>query len=185
MNNNNSNINISDLTFKLKNEDQRNNKIAQRFKILYFTFGILYALVFIFHYIFDEENTWMDSLSGLSYVMAWLSFALLFRKANKDYSHIDYSLPTITMLQKAAKRYKLFQPRQIPAIGAALLVDIASCLNKLVIPLTQESINDILIFQLIFFPALIIGFAAGVLIWYKRHKPIRDNALALIKELES
>jgi len=180
-----SQLNLSELTSRLRKEDNRNINMTKRLKIFYFAFGALYALVFILHYVFDENNAWNDSLSGFFYVLAWIIFAFLFRKANKEYSQIDYSLPTVMMLNKAAKRYRLFQPRIIFAFGAALLIDIASSLNKIEIPLTEEALNDTLTFQVIFFSAILVGTIAGTIIWYKRQKPIRDNALALIKELES
>ena len=176
---------LNDLIHQLRKEDERNKKSTNRFKIFYFVFGAVYALVFIFHYVFDEDNTWTDSLSGLFYVLAWVTFALLFRKANKEYSQIDYSLPTIEMLRKAAQRYKLFQPRLIIALAAVLLINIASSLNKVVIPMTQDAISDIIQFQIIFAIAISVSFIIGLVVWHKRQKPIRKNALTLIKELEN
>nr|WP_321409723.1 hypothetical protein [uncultured Carboxylicivirga sp.] len=183
----NAEVNLNELTSRLKKEDMRNKNLTKRFKIFYFVFGILYALVYIFEYFFNESDPMgsTDIISGTCYVLAWLIFALLFRKANKDYSQVDYSLPTILMLQKAVKRYKLFQPRLIIAIGAALLIDIASSLRKVEMPITKEVINDIVLFQIIFVSAIMIGVVAGIIIWHNRQKPIRDNALALIEELEN
>ncbi|MBS2099302.1 hypothetical protein [Carboxylicivirga linearis] len=177
--------NLPDLISLLRYEDERNKKSTNRFKIFYFVFGAVYAFVFILHFLFDEDNAWTDSLSGIFYVLAWITFALLFRKANKEYSQIDYSLPTILMLRKAAQRYKLFQPKLRIAIGAVILINIASSLNKVVIPMTQSAISDIIQFQIIFAIAISVGFIIGVLVWRKRQKPIRDNILALIDELEN
>ncbi|MCU4165668.1 hypothetical protein [Carboxylicivirga caseinilyticus] len=178
-------IHLNELISKLRSEDEKSIKSTNRFKIFYFVFGAVYALVFIFHFVFDEDNSWTDSLSGFFYVLAWITFALLFRKANKEYRQIDYSLPTILMLRKAAQRYKLFQPKLTIAIGAVLLINIASSLNKVEIPMTHEAISDIIQFQIIFVIAITASFIIGVLVWRKRQKPIRDNALALIDELEN
>ncbi len=42
----------------------------------------------------------------------------------------------------------------------------------------------ILLVQAFYLPTMAISFLIGVLIWYKKQKPLRDKALKLIEEIE-
>ncbi|MCU4175589.1 hypothetical protein [Carboxylicivirga sp. N1Y90] len=182
----NNHINLESLTTKLDKEDRRNEKITKTLSYVYFGFSALYAFIYILDYILDPSNfSLFTALSGTSFIIAFTFFALLFRYANKEYREVNYALPTIQMLSKAAKRYKLFNIKLPLAIIAALFIDAGIALNHIELPMDEAIINDLIKTQINFFSAIGIGVIAGVIIWHIRQKPIRDNALALIKELEN
>lgn len=179
-------IDIKELTARLNKEDRFNEKITKRMSYFYIGFGTLYFLVYVGHAIFDSTNfSLTDSLSGASYIIAFTMFAILFKYSNKEYREVNYALPTIQMLNKAAKRYKLFNIKLPLAIIAALFIDAGMTLNHIELPLNKAVISDIIESQTMFFSAIGIGVIAGITIWYIRQKPIRDNVLTLIKELEN
>ena len=81
------------------------------------------------------------------------------------------------MLKKAADRYKPFKLKTLWAFVAVLVMDVG---------LVLDIFNDIplLISQSVFFGVMIIAVGIGLLVWRIKYKPLRDNVLLLIKEIE-
>jgi hypothetical protein len=106
------------------------------------------------------------------------------------FQNVDYGMPTLLLLKDAVNRYtftknKLFQKNTILfGIGISLTVIGFNLLlfNSLGF---YEPIHRLLIINSVYLFLLILGGISGFLIWFKRHKPIRDNARNLIKEIES
>ena len=96
--------NLSKLTGKLKKEDRQYATIVKAVQIFYW----IYIPVFIvrtIRYYTDSHNI-NNIISGVALILGFLVIALSFRKYYKDYRHVDYSLPTLEMLKKAASRYQ-------------------------------------------------------------------------------
>lgn len=81
------------------------------------------------------------------------------------------------MLKNAAYRYKPFQLKSIWVLIAILLIDTGLIIQSKI----DDSFGDE---QIFFFGAIFIGLAIGLIIWYFKYKPLRDNALRLIDEIE-
>ncbi len=176
-------MDIKSLVEGLKSEDHRNKQITKRFQWLLLIIIPFYA--FIFFIVPNEEARVINHTMGVCYILAFAIFALIFRSYYKDYKNVDYSLPTLQMMKKAALRYKLIHKRLLLLIVPILLIDLNTSLYVTYDLKYYETIwQNILIVQAIIIPLLAIAFGIGVLIWYKRQKPLRDNALLLINDIE-
>jgi hypothetical protein len=175
-------INLETLIGGLKTEDARNQKLMHNMQSV--MWGIAAVYVFISVMKFIMTTPWYDKLGGFLVLLAFVVFALFFRNYYKEYKSIDYGIPTIEMLKKAASRHG-FQWKGLYILAPLILEGIG--LNLMMYAdLTQfDPIYRILIFQMSYFFLLAIGFLFGYFIWKKRQKPLRDHALALLKEFES
>ena len=116
-------------------------------------------------------------MSGLCYVASFFIFAIFFGKFHKEYKYVDYSLPTLKMLKNAAYRYKPFQLKKIWILFAVLFMDGGLSMNT--------SLDfSVLNIQIYFLGSMLVAALIGLLLWYFKYKPLRDNALRLIAEIE-
>ena len=174
-NKNNNHTDLDSLIPRLKKEDNNYAAIVKAIQIIYLIFIPLFVVITIRKYI--DSHSFIDIISGACKISAFLILALSFRKYYKEYKFVDYSLPTIQMLKKAAYRYQLFQKESIRVIIPLILIDIALTLD-----LMEDS--SIIQTQVIFWGLIMFGVLIGLLLWYTKYKPLRDQALQLIKEIE-
>jgi H+/gluconate symporter-like permease len=168
-------IDLSELTQRLKKEDKQYSNLSKRVQIIYWVLIPIYLAMVVLH--FFEDARIDDIIGSTCFMLAMLIFALFFRYYYKKYKHVDYSQPTLTMLKKAAYRYQPFQLESLWLLLALVLIDVGLCLN--------HSLNfDVIQVQIYFIGTLIVAILIGFLVWYVRYKPIRDAALALIREIE-
>ena len=171
----NDNINLDQLVGKLQKEDARYARLSKGLQVIYWVMIPLYSTLAILDYI--ESNNVYDLMSGLCYVVTLAIFAIFFGKFHKEYKYVDYALPTLKMLKKAASRYKPFQLKKIWLIPAIIIMDAGLCFNT--------SLNfSVLDIQIYFLGSMLVATLIGLLIWYFKYKPLRDNALRLIAEIE-
>jgi H+/gluconate symporter-like permease len=173
--NNNEKINLDQLVSKLKTEDTRYARIVKGFQVVYWIFIPLYSLLTILTYV--ETGNIKDLIGGMCYVISFLIFALVFGKFYKKYKYVDYSLSTIEMLKEAADRYKPFKFKTLWIVIGLLFIDAGLCLNS--------SLNfPVLKVQVSYLGLLIVAVIIGLIIWAIKYKPLRDNALSLVAEIE-
>ncbi len=171
----NKNLELSQLTQQLKNEDVRYALISKSFQITYWILMAVYAVLIILHIIEKEPLT--DIFGASCFLISMLIFALFFKNYYKEYNNVDYSAPTLIMLKKAAYRYQPFQRKTIWLLPALLFMDAGLYLNS--------SLNfKFWSIQLIYGGLLLIAICIGLIIWYVKYKPLRDNSLRLINEIE-
>ncbi len=168
--------NLQQLIHRLKNEDSKYARLSKSFQILYFVLTFIYSILIIVEII--EKGPLSDMAGAMCFLVAMLSFAFFFRKFYKEYNNVDYSLPTLLMLKKAAYRYQPFQRRTAWLIIPLLLIDAGLTLNS---SLGFDFFN----LQLMWFGTLVFAVFIGLIIWYFRYKPLRDNTKQLIKEIEN
>lgn len=168
--------NLLEVTNRLKNEDQKYARLSKRMQIMYWVLIPVYILITLVHWI--EESPIVDILGSLSFLLAMLTFALVFKSYHKEFNTIDYSLPTLQLFKKAAKRYQPFQTKSLWVLLAVLFTDAGLSLNS--------SLGFQLIkIQIYFVGAIILAIGIGMVIWYIRYKPIRDEALHMVHEMEN
>ncbi|RZT96867.1 hypothetical protein EV201_1518 [Ancylomarina subtilis] len=171
----NKNVNLDQLVGKLQKEDAKYARLSRGLQIVYWIFIPLYTFLAINHY--RESGEINDLIGGLCYVISFFIFAIFFGIYHKEYKYADYSLPTLKMLKNAAYRYQPVQVKSIWPFIAVLFMDAGLCLNK--------SIGFSFIkVQIYFLGAMFIAVMIGLTIWYFKYKPLRDNALSLIAEIE-
>ncbi|MDP3915602.1 MAG: hypothetical protein Q8R96_17895 [Bacteroidota bacterium] len=180
---NQSPIDLEILISDLKTEDARNLKLMHQMQQL--MWGIASVYVFIIALKFIMTSPWFEKLGGFLTLVALVAFALIFRNYHKEYKSIDYGIPTIQMLQKAAIRYGLLQSRVLYIVVPIILEGIGLNLMMYDNFTDLEPLNRILFFQMSYFLVMVIAFIIGYVIWKKLQKPLRDHALALLREFES
>ena len=173
--NNNNYLDFEHLLGKLKKEDTNYSSLSKALLIIYLIMIPLYIVITALEY-FETKDVF-QIVGGACFVISFSVFAIFFRIYYKEYKYVDYSLPTIQMLKKAAYRYKPFQLRTLWILPALVLMDLG---------LYFTSSFDIIGIKahLYFIALMFLSIIAGIIVWYFKYKPIRDNALKLIKELE-
>jgi len=178
-----STIDLETLIRGLKSEDSRNLKLM--FNMQSIMWGIVAVYIFIFALKFIMPSPWYAKLGAFLVMLAFVVFALLFRNYYREYKLIDYGIPTIEMLNKAASRYGIFQYRGLYILAPLFLEGIGLNLMMYDDFTKLDPLFRILFFQMSYFLVMVIGFLVGYIIWKKRQKPLRDHALPLLKEIQS
>ncbi|MRT93518.1 hypothetical protein [Ancylomarina sp. 16SWW S1-10-2] len=171
----NGNNNLTQLVGELQKEDIRYAKLSKRFQIFYWALIPLYSILSIIDY--TESNNIYDLMGSLCFVITLALFAIFFGKFHKEYKYVDYALPTLKMLKKAASRYQFFQLKKISLLIAILIMDAGLCLKTSL----DFSVLDV---QIYFLGIMLVAVLIGLIIWHFKRKPLRDNALRLIAEIE-
>lgn len=176
-------IDMEALLSNLKKEDLRIEKMLSGLKWMYVVLVIAYSLMFIANP--DPDMGWSTRISGICYVLAFIYLAILFRKYVKDQKNTDYSLPIVEMLTRAADRHGMQYRRLWALIPPLLMIDAGISLS---IGFqhhfsTVQPLERILIVQAFYIPVILISYFVGYLIWRKRQKPIRDEALKMLKKI--
>lgn len=172
---------MDQFTGKLQKEDQRNIRLTRTFQWIMWTLAVCYLVIFVISFRMDS----VYKQAGWSlYFLAMLLFGFIFNYLKREYQRVDYGVSTLTMLEAAAKRYKLFQRKVLLAITPVLIIDAGMVLLTFN-PAEQGGLmRNFLHTQALLIPAFGIGLIIGICIWRKRQKPLRDAALEMIDELK-
>lgn len=163
------------LIVKLKTEDARYATLSRAIQIIYWIFIPLFFLITLLEYTETKESDQL--IGGAFFIISFLIFAIFFGNYYKEYKYVDYSLPTIQMLKKAAYRYKPFQLKSLWVLLAIVLMDGGLTFKREF----NETVLDV---QIYFIGLMVVALIVGLIIWYFKYKPLRDEALKLIAELE-
>jgi len=166
--------NLIEIIGRLKNEDDRYAALSKRMQIAYWILLPVFFILIIHQIV--TKNPVVDIIGSICFLFAILIFALFFKRYYKEYKYVDYSLPTLEMLKKAAYRYKPLQLKTIWFFLAVVLIDAGLCLN------TSLGFKLISV-QVYFLGAIVLAAVIGLLFWRVRYKPLRDKALKLIQEI--
>lgn len=176
---NQSPIDLESFIRGLKTEDERNLKMMQNMQNFIWGVATIYFLISIFNVFLQVP--WYKSFGAFILLLVFIGYGLRSRIYKRKMEPIDYGIPTIEMLKKAAYRYRLqiFRGNVIIEITLILLVDIGICL------MLYGTIFSFLFIQGFFVFVSAVTFLVGYIIWKKRQKPLRDHALTLLKEIQS
>lgn len=175
-------VDLDQLIDELKKEDSRNLKRTHNFRKLMWILSPLYLLIFIVGIFFDQESN--SSLGLLFSALGFLFFAFFFKNLAGVYRSVDYGAQTVEMLKKAAERYALWQIKTYYLLIPILLFCIAFGFStESFVPLPDPNLRFAIAFIFLLM-IMAVSFFIGYLIWTKRYKPLRDNALTLLEEIE-
>lgn len=176
-------INLEYLISRVKDEDARNLRITRSFQWTYIAIIILYVVLTLLES--KEEFYSTRTISNVFFILSFIAFSWIFRNGHKEFKSIDYSLPMIEMLRKAAKRYSLSAKKYLTLSIPIILMDAGLTFSFYGNLQPINPLNRILLIQAVYIPVMTISAFIGIWIWYKTQKPLRDRALELIKELEN
>lgn len=179
---NNTNINLEKLLSGVKDEDARNLRITRNFMWLMWILAPLYLVFAIAGFAFDEPSP--AHVGFIFFSLGFFVFGLLFWTLKTEYQTIDYGISTIDMLRNAAKRYKFWQMKTYLTIIPVILVCIATSFSiERLLPYPDQIKRMVIVF-VGYFLVVCVAFFIGYLVWRVRQKPLRDKALALLREIE-
>ena len=167
---------IDQLTDRLKKEDKSYARLSKIIMIVYLVMVPVYAYLSVNEYL--KTKDWDEIFWGASIIVSFVIFILLFKSFYKEYNYVNYAEPTLQMLKKAAYRYKAFNRKSIWAIVAVVIMGVAFVFRL------SEKISVVL-GTITFLGIIVLAVICGLILWYYKYRPIRVNALALIKDLES
>ena len=172
---------LEQLVKGLKKEDTRYLGLTKSFKWIMWVLAPFYFLFFVLGMIIDHPE--IDKVGFLFFSLGFLAFALLFNSLHREYKSVDYGVSTMEMLRKAAERYALWQTKTYLTIIPILLIALGFSFGaQKMFPFANQAVRILVgfgsILALLFCSALI-----GYFIWRNRQKPLRDKALALLKEM--
>lgn len=172
---------MDQLVNKLKAKDKVFMRISKGMQIFCWVLISFYFLILVVNP--DPDLLINQRIGGFLYVVSFSFFALIFNRKMKDFKEVDYSLPTVVMLEKAADRYKLWKPALILAFIPVVFVDAGMVLFAMREWSMDDFVTQAIKTQVFFVPLIVVSFSIGVGIWYLKQKPLRDHALKLLKEL--
>lgn len=175
-------VNLEKLVTGLQLEDSRNLKLTNNFMWIMWIMAPLYLLFAIIGLSTEEMST--QHIGFIFFSLGFLVFGFLFWTLRKDYKSVDYGVPTIEMLQKAVKRYKFWQAKTYLTVIPVILVCFATSFSIEHLLPYPDQINRMVIVFVGYLLVLCVAFFIGYLIWRTRQKPLRDKAIAMLKEIE-
>ncbi|MBE0650418.1 MAG: hypothetical protein IH595_06225 [Bacteroidales bacterium] len=176
INNSEEKLPLEQLVSKLKDEDIKYSKLSKSLLYIYVVLIGFYAIATLLLFIFERHSN--QFYGAICYLVSFIIFAILFRQYYKEYKSVDYSLPTIQMLKQAAYRYKPFQWRLLWLLLVIGIIDAG-------FTLTVDFHFSFWTTQMFILGVFALAFVIGIIYWRVRYKPLRDNVLHLIKEIES
>ncbi len=182
-------VEVQELISHLKKEDNKYKKMMKNGEILGWSIAVLMAIGHIIILLLpgNSSSIVQDLYMGVSYVFAFIIYALYFRYLKKNYNKIDYSVPALEMLNKIANNRNFFKSRLViifvPLLIIAVNISIRT-VQRTNIQLFQSEIHNILFVMACFILLLcIVGFISNV-IYNKKHKLFHNRALHLIEDIE-
>lgn len=179
---NNPNIDLEKLVYGVKQEDARNLQMTRNFMWIMWIMAPLYLIFAISRFYFEEPSP--AHIGFVFFSLGFFAFGFLFRTLKKDYQSVDYGLSTVEMLHKAVKRYKFWQIKTYLTIIPVILICFAASFSMEHMLPWPDQIKRMTIAFFGYLLVLCVAFFVGYLIWRVRQKPLRDKALALLKEIE-
>ena len=164
----------NNLINRIRREDERYARITKTFQIVYWAFVVIYLVLIIMH--IATKSPVAEIAGSLCFLLGMIVFAILFRIYYFEYKSVDYGQPTLEMLKKAAHRYKPFQGKLWFAFIAVLLVGTGMSLNGPFADFVQT--------QILFWSSMTVALIIGLIVWWIRYKPLRDDMLRIIREIE-
>lgn len=174
---------LDSLITKMKKRDEYQKKNYRRFYILMVVLVVFYFLLLVANP--DPYLTMLMRISGLCYVVAFLTGAYLFRMEHKSMLKIDYSRPLLEMMKGAVERYRPFKKGFVWFLLVPLFVDLGITLggSTRYMPEAWSMQEKILVLQLVYWAIMFIAGLIGFLVWRKRVRPYRDAVNKMIAEL--
>ncbi len=171
-------IDLPQFIGKLKKMDRTASILYSIVKVLYIIFIVAFILGIIALGILNSDFFSPTIMSALLTLVGLVLVFIYLNYRGKDYKNVDYSQTTYEMLKKTSERYKPFLKKDLWMLPGLILMGVGLGLDP--------SRGNFWNYQLFFWSFTIIGGGGfGLIYWYFKWKPIKDNADKLIKEIES
>jgi|GEM_PF-751612 len=167
---------IDEMIHTLKKADAENAKLAKNMQYLYFSLTIFY--VFYMFFLFFRNNYAINYLIGGGFfLITFTIFMLFFKKSSAENSQINYAMPVLSLLKAAAKRYKILHPKIVWIFLGILF----TALGIYFLSVDYKFVTEI---QFLYWGLVVLSLIIGLIVYYVKYKPIHDNLVQMIKEIE-
>ena len=173
--NNSNQTDFHSFVSRLETEDQKHARLFRGIKILYMILLPIYIILLLLELREGEPMTGL--INGALFMGAIAILIFTFQRLHNEYKTVDYSEPTLQMLKKAVQRYTPFSKFTYWVFFAVLFMDASFILKEI-------NLENILQRQLSFTIIIAVSIAIGLIRWRIKCKPLRDRALAMIREIE-
>ncbi len=180
---------IEKLIDDLKKADVENKEMmqnAERFCLIIAAFMVFLQIVLLL--LPGQESIARDIYTGVSFLLAFLIYSLYFRMYKRDYEKTDYSLTTLEMLKRAAKKQKVFSPRLLLLIIPSLIIAYNvshSITQRFNTGIFKSDEHNMLFVFGIFILIITLAALSGYLMQRKKQRYYQNRAKALIEEIEN
>lgn len=176
------NMNFDEFITSLRLQDEKAEKQMKNFKWIYIVLVIFYTGLMIVNP--DPDLQIHHRISGAFYVVAFVLFAIFFKKSYDEIHSVDYSISMKELLQKAAIRYKSAFKNLYRIILPLLLLDAGITLS-FYHRLSSMSPAERIVYVQLVYVAIMAGAAyIGHRMFMKKQYPISQQARKLLDELE-
>lgn len=177
-------VDLDSLINELEKKDDRQKTTYRRFYIMLSVFVVFYLLLLVVNP--DPELTFVQRISGLLYVMAFIIGAWLFRREHRMIVTVNYADPLLKVLKNAVERYRPFSKRGLPMLLVLLLINLGIVIGGPMDYLSGHWTNmqRIWIFQVVYWGIMLISAMIGYLLWRVRYRPLWLALKQMIDELE-
>ncbi|WP_159521107.1 hypothetical protein [Sunxiuqinia indica] len=173
---------MNQLLSQLKSQDKKMWRMSRNFRVFYWIMIPVYTFLLVLYP--SDDVVIIERLGGGCFVLSFVVFAVLFSKNAREFKTIDYSQPSVQMLESAVKRYRLWKPELAWALFAILFIDAGMVLMRIPRAESDSLLMIILNVQYVLVPLITGSFVVGIIWWYVKHKPLRDHALHLLNALK-
>lgn len=182
------NSNIQNFIEDLKKKD-REYKQMMRFSewfswVLAGGMVVLHAILLCFPG--QEGSLTRDIYTGVSFVLAFMIYALFFRSYKKDYEKMDYSLPALQMLKKTVEKQKIYHPRLWLLVIPSLIIGYNvshSFTRHISVGLFQNEAANVYFVMACFLLLMVVSAFFGYASQRKVQREYSKRAHTLIKEI--
>jgi hypothetical protein len=184
-----SNFELPEIIERLKKGE---TAIKNAFKAIIMLYWIVIA-IYVLRILLSKHNFLSNNNIGAILVLIGsVLIVIFFKKAIKNYPKFDISAPTITLLNDIVKRYKTFKYFNNFPLKNIMMFLIGLLLMQIGVTIMiyhslgfLSPILRIIYVQLAYLFLYLLCAVFGIIVWYKKYKPLINNALNLIKEIEA
>lgn len=176
--------NLDFLIGEMKKRDEHQKKTFKRFSVMLSVFTVLYFILLVINP--DPELRLTQRISGICYVVAFLTGVWFFRKEHKSMMQINYSASLLDVMKGAVERYRPFRKGFLSYLPVLIFIDLGLTLGgpSRYMPDGWSKTEKILYLQLFYWSIMLVAGFISFILWNKRVKPYRDAVNKMISELD-
>ena len=179
--NTSNNISIQVTLEKVKARDNKLKKTSHNMMIIYLIGVIIYIGIFVINP--DPDFKFSERISGLFYIIGFIILGLYFRYYKRMISNLDYTLPLISVIKQAERRYYFYNKNLLWLLLAVLIIGIGVVISvQKRLPDSLTTFESSLIVSISYLLIISISFIFGKIRWRKTEKPIWLKLRQALKE---
>jgi hypothetical protein len=175
--------NIDSIIRDLKEKDEKARKFFRSFSILMTILVVFYFGLLVINP--DKELTVNQRISGICYVVAFVTGVVMYRKEYNKISTKNYDKSLLSILKEQTEKLRFFSVRFFKFMLIPVLINIGlSIAPPRYIPTDWPQLKRILFLQVVYWTVMIIAMVISYFIAIKKNKQYLDSLNGIISDLE-